>query len=58
MKVCTGLRKEEPKKNYQGYKLEKDELFMFHGQIYILGNAKLKNLVMVEIHQMPYSSHP
>jgi len=56
--VVAGLKEKEPHKKYEGYKLEEDGVLVFQGQFYISNNAKIKKLVLDEIHQMPYSSHP
>ena len=44
-------------KNYEGYKLEEYELLTYKNRIYIPNVAKLRRIVMDEIHQAPYSGH-
>ena len=45
-------------KRYEGYKLEEDGLLTYNNKIYIPNVAELRIVVMDEIHQAPYSSHP
>ena len=56
--VKDKLQQQGLEKRYEGYKLEEDGLLTFKGRIYILDAAGLRRVVMDEIHQAPYSSHP
>ena len=56
--VKDKLQQQSIEKRYEGYRLEKDGLLTFKGRIYILNVADLRRVVMDEIHQTPYSSHP
>ena len=57
-KVKYKLQQQSLEKRYEGYKLEEDVLLTYKGRIYIPNVAKLRRMVMGEIHQAPYSGHP
>jgi hypothetical protein len=40
------------------YKLENDEILMYRGIIYIPNFQELKNLILREMHNVPYAGHP
>ena len=52
------LQQQSIEKRYEGYKLEEDGLITYKDIIYIPNVADLRRVVMDEIHQAPYSSHP
>ena len=52
------LQKQILEKRYEGYKLEEDGILTYKGRLYIPSIAELRRVVMDEIHQAPYSSHP
>ena len=56
--VKDKLQQQSIEKRYEGYKLEEDGLLTYKNRIYILNVAYLRRVVMDEIHQAPYSSHP
>ena len=45
-------------KRYEGYKLEEEGILTYKGKIYIPNVVDLRRVVMDEIHQALYSSHP
>jgi hypothetical protein len=40
------------------YKLENDEILMYRGIIYVSNSRELKNLILEEMHKVPYARHP
>jgi hypothetical protein len=39
------------------YKLDKDEIFMYKGRIYVPNSHELKNMILREMHNVPYVGH-
>jgi hypothetical protein len=39
------------------YKLDNDEILMYRGRIYVPNYQELKNLILTEIHSVPYAGH-
>ena len=56
--VKDKLQQQSLEKRYEGYKLEEDGLLIYNNKLYIPNVAYLRRMVMDEIHQDPYSSHP
>jgi hypothetical protein len=40
------------------YKLDNDEIIIYRGRIYVPNSQELKNLILREIHNVPYVGHP
>jgi hypothetical protein len=40
------------------YKLDNDEIMMYKGRIYVPNSQELKNLILREMHNVPYAGHP
>jgi hypothetical protein len=40
------------------YKLDNDEILMYRGRIYVPNSQELKNLILREMHNVPYAGHP
>ena len=57
VQVKDKLQQQNLEKNYEGYKLEEDELITYKNIIYIPNVADLRRIVMDEIHRAPYSGH-
>ena len=56
--VKDNLQYQSLQKKYEGYKLEEDGILTYKSRIYIPNVTYLRRVVMDEIHQTPYSSHP
>ena len=56
--VKDKLQQQSLEKRYEGYKLKEDGLITYKGRIYIPYVEDLMRVVIDEIHQTPYSSHP
>jgi hypothetical protein len=42
----------------EDYKLDNDEILMYKGRIYVPNSQELKNLILREVHNVPYVGHP
>jgi hypothetical protein len=40
------------------YKLDNNEILMYRGRIYVPNSQELKNLILGEMHNVPYAGHP
>jgi hypothetical protein len=40
------------------YELDNDEILMYRGIIYIPNSNELKNIILMEMHNVPYVGHP
>jgi hypothetical protein len=40
------------------YKLDNDEILMYRGIICVPNSQKLKNMILREMHNVPYAGHP
>ena len=58
MQVKDKLQQQSLEKRYEGYNLEEDGILTYKNRIYIPNVADLRRVVMDEINQNPYSSHP
>ena len=58
VQVKDKLQQQSLENKYEVYKLEEDGLLTYKNIIYILNVPNLRRVVMDEIHQAPYSSHP
>ena len=58
VQVKDKLQQQSIEKSYEGQKLEEDRLITYKNKVYIPNVAGLRRMVMDEIHQNPYSSHP
>ena len=58
MQIKDTLQQQNLERKYEGYQLEGDELLTYKNRIYIPNVADLRRIVMDEIYQAPYSSHP
>ena len=39
------------------YKLDNDEILMYKGRIYVPNSQELKNMILREMHHVPYAGH-
>ena len=58
VQIKDKLQQQNLEKKYEGYRLEGEELLTYKNRVYIPNVANLRRIVMDEIHQVPYSSHP
>jgi hypothetical protein len=42
----------------EGYKLDNDEILRYRGKIYVPNSQELKNMILREMHNVPYAEHP
>ena len=58
VQIKDKLQQQSLEKRYEGYKLEEDGLITYKNIIYIPDVVDLRRVIMDEIDQAPYSSHP
>ena len=44
--------------HFEGYSINSKGLLLYYGSVYVLDMGDLWNLVMMEAHKAPYSTHP
>ena len=58
MEIITKLQQGILQQKIEDYKLENDEIIMYRGIIYVPNSLELKNMILREIHKVPYAGHP
>ena len=58
MEIKTKLQQGILQHKSEEYKLEKDEILMYRGRIYVPNSQELKNMILKEMHNVPYAGHP
>jgi hypothetical protein len=58
MEIRTKLQQGILQQKSEEYKLENDEILMYRGRIYVPNSQELKNIILKEMHSMPYVGHP
>jgi hypothetical protein len=57
MEVITKLQQGMLQQKIENYKLENDEILMYKGIIYIPNSHEFKNMILREMHNVPYVGH-
>jgi hypothetical protein len=52
------LQQENVQQNIKEYEMKEDELLMHKNRIYFPSSEELRNLVLKEMHNVPYVGHP
>jgi hypothetical protein len=52
------LQKDNLQQKIEENKLDNDEIIMYRGIIYVPNSQELKNMILGEIHNVPYAGHP
>ena len=52
------LQQSNLQQKIEEYKLYNDEILMYRGRIYVPNSQELKNLILGEMHNVPYVGHP
>jgi hypothetical protein len=58
MEIKTKLQQSILQQKSEEYKLEKYEILMYRGIIYVSNSLELKNVILKEMHNVPYVGHP
>jgi hypothetical protein len=45
-------------KKYKDYKMEEDGILLYRNKVYVPNSQELRNLVLKEMHNVPYVGHP
>jgi hypothetical protein len=57
MEIITKLQQGILQQKIEDYKLENDEIIMYRGIIYVPNSLELKNMILREMHNVPYVGH-
>jgi hypothetical protein len=58
MEIITKLQQGILQQKIEDYKLENDEILMYRGIIYVPNSQELKNMILIEMDNVPYVGHP
>ena len=58
MEVKENFQQGNLQQKSEEYKLGKAEILIYKGRIYVSNSQKLKNLILKEMHNVPYVGHP
>jgi hypothetical protein len=58
MEIKTKLQPDNLQKKIEDYNLENDEVLMYRGKIYVPNSEELKNIILGEMHNVPYVGNP
>jgi hypothetical protein len=58
MEIITKLQQGILQQKIEDYKLENDEILMYRGRIYVPNSQELKNMILREMHNVPYVGNP
>jgi hypothetical protein len=56
--LMAKLQQGNLQKKIEEYKLDNDEILMYRGRIYVPNSQELKNMILGEMHNVPYAGHP
>jgi hypothetical protein len=56
--LVAKLQQGKLQQKIEEYKLDNDEILMYRGRIYVPNSQQLKNLILREMHNVPYVGHP
>jgi hypothetical protein len=56
--VKEGLQQENVQLKFKDYKLEEDGILLFRDKVYVPNTQELRNIVLKEMHNVPYVGHP
>jgi hypothetical protein len=57
MEVKEKLQQGNLQQKVENYKLENDEIIMYKGKHYVTNSRELKNMILGEMHNVPYARH-
>jgi hypothetical protein len=58
MDIRTKLQQGILQQKSEEYNLEKGDILMYRSKIYVPNSQELKNLILKEMHKVPYVGHP
>jgi hypothetical protein len=58
VQVKESLQQNDIQQKYKDYKLEEDGILLFQDRFYIPNYQELRNLILKEMHNVPYAGHP
>ena len=57
MEIITKLQQGILQQKIEDYKLGNDEILLYKGRIYVPNSQELKNMILREMHNVPYAGH-
>jgi hypothetical protein len=54
MDISTTLQQGMSQLEFEGYELREDVILMYRRKVYVLNDQELKNLILSEMHKVPY----
>jgi hypothetical protein len=58
VKGKESLQQNDMQQKYKDYKMEEDVILLFQNKFYVPNSQELRNLVLKEMHNVPYVGHP
>jgi hypothetical protein len=58
LKIKETLQQGNFQLKFNYYELKEDIILMYKGKVYVLNSGELKNVVLKEMHNVPYAGHP
>jgi hypothetical protein len=56
--VKERLQQNNVQQKYKYYKMEEDGILLFRDKVYVPNTQELRNMVLKEMHNVPYVGHP
>jgi hypothetical protein len=56
--LVAKLQQDNLQQKIEEYKPDNDKIIMYKGRIYVPNSQELKNLILGEMHNVPYVGHP
>jgi hypothetical protein len=58
LQIKETLQQGNLQQKHQYYEFQQDEILMYRGKVYVPNSRELKNIVLREMHNVPYVGHP
>jgi hypothetical protein len=58
VKIRETLQQGKFQQKLNSYELKEDGILVYKGKVYVSNSNELKNIVMKEMHNVPYAGHP
>jgi hypothetical protein len=58
LKIKETLLQGNFQQKFNYYELKEDGILMYKGKVYVLNSREMKNVVLKEMHNVPYVGHP
>jgi hypothetical protein len=58
LQIKENLQQENSQQKIKNYELKEDGILLYRGKVYVPNSMELKNIVLREMHNVPYVGHP